>query len=599
MSTIGALVAYKGKYAKIIGKENTKFLIQIEGGKEQKVRNKDFRFLHPIFNIPQTSAKADFDILDELQNQNLNINELSEWLFGEYSPNSAWQTYLLIEDGLYFFWQTDSIFIRPKAQITSILQKRQMKQQEQQEIERCLQNITNHCIDEKDYKILESVVKVAKLELKNAKILKLLKIENTPEQAHKLLVDIGYWNLFYNPYPERNKIYKDETLELEISADLKRVDLTHLDSYAIDNEGSTDADDAISIDNDKIWVHIADVASFAKFDNDLDKYAGKRLSNLYLPEKVFHMLPSKIVNELSLGLNDNSKAFSIGFELKNDKINNIEITHSTVKVSNITYEMADKFANSKLKQLFNIANIHKKYRAENGSFNLNLPRVEIKVKGKSIEITQQQTTPARDMVAEFMIMAGRVIAEFASINDIAMPFISQEKGNFSDELIKNKDTMTLAENFASIKLFKRSNTTTKAKAHFGLGLNKYLRITSPMRRYLDLLAQQQLSNFINNLPILDNKQIKNIIGNYNANIGNINKTVRNSQMHYKLLYLLQNKNLTLEGIVIEIQKNKIIVAIKNLAMLTQIKYNAKVGEKLTLKIKEIDIFNQTIEFKKL
>jgi exoribonuclease-2 len=47
-------------------------------------------------------------------------------------------------------------------------------------------------------------------------------------------------------------------------------DLTHLSSYAIDNEGSDDADDAISIDNNKLWIHVADVANIVPSGSNLE-----------------------------------------------------------------------------------------------------------------------------------------------------------------------------------------------------------------------------------------------------------------------------------------------------------------------------------------
>jgi exoribonuclease-2 len=47
----------------------------------------------------------------------------------------------------------------------------------------------------------------------------------------------------------------------------------------------------------------------------------------------------------------------------------------------------------------------------------------------------------------------------------------------------------------AIKNFKRSATSVKPLLHYGLGLPAYLRVTSPMRRYYDLLAHQQIINF--------------------------------------------------------------------------------------------------------
>ena len=116
---------------------------------------------------------------------------------------------------------------------------------------------------------------------------------------------------FNNPYPQRNKIYPDEDLEFD-AVKLDRKDLTHLTCLAIDNSYSSDADDAISIDGDRVWIHIADVASFVDIDSELDIFARKRISNLYLPDQIFHMLPPMLSEACSLGANELSNAISIG-----------------------------------------------------------------------------------------------------------------------------------------------------------------------------------------------------------------------------------------------------------------------------------------------
>ena len=127
-----------------------------------------------------------------------------------------------------------------------------------------------------------------------------LSIENTPENAHQLLVKLKYWSELTNPYPQRHKIYSDEEIKVE-SKELSRKDLTHLTCLAIDNSGSSDADDAISIDGDKLWIHIADVASYVEIDSELDIFAQKRASNLYLPDQIFHMLPPELSRCLLFG----------------------------------------------------------------------------------------------------------------------------------------------------------------------------------------------------------------------------------------------------------------------------------------------------------
>jgi exoribonuclease-2 len=48
-------------------------------------------------------------------------------------------------------------------------------------------------------------------------------------------------------------------------------------------------------------------------NSDLDLFAQKRASNLYLPDQILHMLPPKISEVCSLGVDEISNAVSVGF----------------------------------------------------------------------------------------------------------------------------------------------------------------------------------------------------------------------------------------------------------------------------------------------
>ena len=49
LSKIGALVAYKGRPAQVVSSTTHKYEISFSDGSRQKVREKDFRFIHPEF----------------------------------------------------------------------------------------------------------------------------------------------------------------------------------------------------------------------------------------------------------------------------------------------------------------------------------------------------------------------------------------------------------------------------------------------------------------------------------------------------------------------------------------------------------------------
>ena len=60
----------------------------------------------------------------------------------------------------------------------------------------------------------------------------------------------------------------------------------------------------------------------------------------------------------------------------------------------------------------------------------------------------------------------------------------------------------MAESFAYRRKFKRSGLHLDPDLHAGLGLERYTRATSPLRRYSDLLVHQQIRAFISGNPLI-------------------------------------------------------------------------------------------------
>ncbi|MDP6104095.1 MAG: ribonuclease catalytic domain-containing protein [Gammaproteobacteria bacterium] len=603
---VNSLVAYKGKPAKILSQTTHKFELLFEDGSTLRVREKDFRLVHPDFikvqNADNADNSTDYSILSEFQGELLSIKELTEWLFEDYSPQNAWNVYLLVDDGLYFYWQKDKVFVRECNQVDSIKAKRESEHLEAESIKSCVENINNNTFTEDDLIHIEAISRVALNRSKHAKILQALGVENSPEEAHRLLLKLNYYNKAFNPYPDRNQILIDEQLDITHN-DVNRTDLTHLKSYAIDNKNSSDADDAISIDKDNIWVHIADVSSVVEANSELDIYAQERASNLYLPGQIIHMLPESVTYECSLGSSETSKALSVGFSINGDEIVDIKIIHSIIKVKKISYDEANLVIDSdkNLAELQKIVNQHKSYRKKNGAISLDLPNVDVRINDNKVSITQQHTSPSRELIAEMMVMAGRAVAKFSIDNDISMPFAVQDDGEFPQDILDRSDSLSLSESFNATKYFKRSAISTKIRPHSGLGLESYLRVTSPLRRYLDLLVHQQLSNFITEKKTLGDGQIKKIITKINSIMPAVNRTVRTSNEHYKCLYLLQNRDWVGEGVVVDTRGDKAVIIIPSIGMLAQVKLKtqANLDDKVNLKAINIDLCKLSVDFNKV
>jgi len=308
--------------------------------------------------------------------------------------------------------------------------------------------------------------------------------------------------------------------------------------------GNQDPDDAISLDGKRLWVHIADVSSIVTPDSTLDIEARSRGANVYLPEKTVHMLPRDITAKLGLGLHEQSPALSISFIINEaGELEDIDVCFSTLKVTRTTYEnvdkaLADDASDPDFSELKKVTDRYHQRRLKNNAAMLDFPEVNIRV-NKRGEVSIQPYTQAgsRQLVAECMLAAGEAIAIFAKDNNIPIAYAQQPE----PETIQHPEK--LSEHYAYRRCFKASRHTTEAEPHFGLGLAQYTRVTSPMRRYLDLFVHQQLRAFLTQggPNQLEHEAIIERIGLADEGSLAARKAERNSNQHWTLIYLKQQE----------------------------------------------------------
>jgi len=88
-----------------------------------------------------------------------------------------------------------------------------------------------------------------------------------------------------------------------------RVDLRNRLAFTIDPETAKDFDDALTLEADRAFVHIADVSWFVPAGSPLDRGAAERAFSVYVPGFVSPMLPPELSEELcSLGRTSTASA---------------------------------------------------------------------------------------------------------------------------------------------------------------------------------------------------------------------------------------------------------------------------------------------------
>lgn len=546
----GALVYYKSKPAIV---ESVSDKIDISFFKTTKrVRDKDIKLLHPgpisdvntlDLALPEPPETL-HETLELMEDEAISLSELSDLLYGEFSPQSAWSSWMLVVDELYFEPVADNskkdelIKARPLELISSDKEKRDLKLKQQESWDALIQRISSGSIEEADHTHLVEVEQVACGERENSKILKTIGIKETKEAAHALLIKLGYWPQNYNPWPRRMGVtMNNPEIAIPDAIETERRDLRHLKAWAIDDVGNQDPDDAISLEGNRLWVHIADVSSLVTPDSELDVEARSRGTNVYLPDQTIHMLPSGITEKLGLGLQAQSNALSIGFIInETGELEDIDICFSIVNVTRTTYDDADTELDSTFAALKAVTERYHQRRFDNNAAMLDLPEVNIKVVDGEVFIRPYGRGGSREIVTEAMLATGEAVALFAQENNIPIPYAYQPE----PEEIQHPQKMS--EYYAYRRCFKASRHTTEPAPHFGLGLPMYTRVTSPIRRYLDLIVHQQLRSFLTQShDFLDHEALVERIGLADEGSFAARKAERNSNQHWKLLYLQQFK----------------------------------------------------------
>ena len=587
----GSLVLYKNKPARV-REIDDKLEIELQGGERSRVRTKDVELLHsgPLNSLGElVPMEGDIQTAWELLQGSLtNISDLAELIYGADTPATAWAAWKLVEEGTYFQGTPHEIRVCSPQEVEAEIAARQAKADEEAAWNKFIERAQSGQCGAEDAPFLREVEDLALGRRTNSRVLQAMGRGETPENAHAMLLEAGYWEATMDPYPLRLDIsISTPDLPLGDVLEEERKDLSSLPAYAIDDEGSHDPDDAVSVANGRIWVHIADTAAIIPPDSPADQEARARGTSVYLPEGTVPMLPPMAVQILGMGLQERSPALSFGISLDNSgEISEIEIVPSWVKVQRLTYSQAEaQLEMEPLAEIYTLAKLYQSRRQANGALFIDLPEIRLKVENGQVEITPIPALRSRDLVREAMLMAGEAAARFALEHNIPIPFVTQEVSTPTDL------PEGLAGFFALRRTLRRSQVSSIPGPHAGLGLEAYTRVTSPLRRYLDLVVHQQLRAFLRGEEVLDTQALLERVGASDAVSGTANRAEQLAERHWTMVYLLQHPDWEGEGILVEKWNNRGKVLIPELALEPQIhlREDLALNSPVQLQLKGVDL----------
>ncbi|MBR3484945.1 MAG: VacB/RNase II family 3'-5' exoribonuclease, partial [Bacteroidales bacterium] len=324
-----------------------------------------------------------------------------------------------------------------------------------------------------------------------------------------------------------------------------RRDFRGVTTFTIDPADAKDFDDALSfreLENGhlEVGIHIADVTHYVTPGSPIDKEAFARGTSVYLVDRTIPMLPEKLSNNLcSLRPKEDKLTFSAVFEM-NDKAKVIGQWFGRTVINSdyrFDYEQAQQIIETgegplapEIARLHALASILRKERFAKGAISFERPEMKVIVDetGKPVDVVQKESKESNWLIEEFMLLANRCVAEFATkkckaknptfvyrIHENPDPEKLDSLRNFAKNFghtlgdTSNPKTAAGALNdlmkeakgkpeenalqLLALRSMARARYSTDNVGHYGLAFQFYTHFTSPIRRYPDMMVHRLLA----------------------------------------------------------------------------------------------------------
>lgn len=309
---------------------------------------------------------------------------------------------------------------------------------------------------------------------------------------------------------------------------LTRTEYTNL-VITIDPDKSIDLDDGFSFVSHELFyqldIHIADPVSWFDFSNSKFKHIfdeiTNRLQSCYIsktdrpehPNKPTHLLPSNIVNLVSLlEIKSDSpvksrRALSFCFKISKDTKQIVDFELKPTKLINIvnyTYDMYDKFINS----VFNV---------KNKTELIELVNILVDIIGLNSQVYPTLTSEnniSHSMIEIFMILTnwwgGNYLLNTIKSNPILRTQNPNDLGtDFNISLVPEYARPFLSVSANYVNTTSNTSSLETDYTHCSLGISNYAHLSSPMRRFIDMVNHlgfyKQTSNISFNLEQINTR----------------------------------------------------------------------------------------------
>jgi ribonuclease R len=321
-----------------------------------------------------------------------------------------------------------------------------------------------------------------------------------------------------------------------------RVDLRDELAFTIDPETAKDFDDALTLKDDRAYVHIADVSYFVAAGTPLDRGAAERAFSTYVPGRVAPMLPPELSEDLC-SLRPHQDRLCVTVEIPHDGSapsfyrsvirSRARLTYGQAQRILAGTEGAEPEVEEALRRAEALTSSLRDRRFARGALRVESPEIafEFDDRGGVARAWRESEPHAHMLVEELMILANEQVAELLSsrrrealyrvherpepqavelllskLADLKVPTppapealspadaarIAAEASELITEYVTKAGRGREAFPALVLRSLKQARYDPRNLGHSGLASPAYCHFTSPIRRYPDLVVHRAL-----------------------------------------------------------------------------------------------------------
>ncbi|MEK7729949.1 MAG: ribonuclease catalytic domain-containing protein [candidate division KSB1 bacterium] len=348
---------------------------------------------------------------------------------------------------------------------------------------------------------------------------------------------------------------------------------TEMTILTVDNPETQDRDDALSLrpvkDGFEVGVHIPLLEHVVTRDSVWDRWAYDMAVSIYMPHLVIPMLPHEVsVKHASLDAGKVRPVLSFYFFTDGKSVPQFQrVCCEEIKIQrNADYQQiaqwlaASQFA-AKMAGKWKVTDTTKTKEAELHTAvqvwiagAQQLERKRMKAGGRKFDREQvdvmvlqdgvvqlrrySQDSAEHKMISEWMIAANHAAARFCAEHELPCIYRVQESGGARAQ----------EEGSEGVNNFVRPQSSLTMAPHHDLGIDGYAQVTSPLRRYSDLLVQRQIAAFLQKgAPVYTSQELSGRATAIEETARRIHKTEAKAEFYYKCVYLNQHRGETFDA----------------------------------------------------